>query len=134
MRNWRKVHMYCLGYFKILSLISSCLLLIIGVTGILYNHHHDFDFLKESRVPTAILPGKYQERLDQTRDAQGLGDIFPEEDSSVPIMWVIIDLHNGSFFGGLWGRILYDILGGMLMVLSVTGIYMYFQIRKRARF
>ena len=80
--------MYCLGYFKTLSLFSSCLLLIIGVTGILYNHHHDFDFLKESRISTTILPGKYQERLAQTRDAQGLGDIFPEESSSVPIMWV----------------------------------------------
>ena len=133
MRTWRKVHIYSLGYFKVLSLFSSILLLIIGLTGILYNHHHDFDFLKESRVPTVILPGKYQERLDETREAQGLADLFPEEAQSVPVMWVIIDLHNGSFFGGFWGRLLYDLLAGILVVLSVTGIYMYFQIRKRAR-
>ena len=123
--------MFSLGYFKVVSLISSTLLLIIGVTGILYNHHHDFRFLREGRIPTSILPGKYQERLDRTRESQGLGDLFPEEAHSVPVMWVVIDLHNGEFFGSLWGRILYDILGGVLVVLSLTGIVMYFRIRKR---
>ena len=123
--------MFSLGYFKVVSLVSSILLLVIGVTGILYNHHHDFRFLRESRVPTAILPAKYQERLDRTRESQGLGDLFPEEAHSVPVMWVVIDLHNGEFFGATWGRLLYDVLGGVLVVLSITGIVMYFRIRKR---
>ena len=122
--------MYSLGYFKVVSLITSTLLLVIAVTGILYNHHHDFGFLSNGRIPTAILPGKYQERLDRTREAQGLGDLFPEEATSVPVMWVVIDLHNGEFFGGFWGRILYDVLAGILVILSVTGIFMYFRIRK----
>ena len=96
-------------------------------------HHHDFEFLRQGRVPTKILPAKYQERLDRTRQAQGLGELFPEEKNSVPVMWVIIDLHNGAFFGGMAGRIFYDLLGGVLALLSVTGIYMYFRVRHRTR-
>lgn len=133
MKNWRKVHIFSLGYFKLVSLISSSLLLIIGVTGILYNHINDFDFLREGRVPTSILPAKYQERLERTQRAQGLEEVFPEETASVPVMWVIIDLHNGAFFGGMAGRIFYDVLGGVLVVLSVTGVYMYFRLRHRKR-
>jgi uncharacterized iron-regulated membrane protein len=133
MKNWRKVHIFSLGYFKLVSVISSTLLFIIALTGILYNHHHDFEFLREGRIPTSILPAKYKERLERTRQAQGLGDLFPEEENSVPVMWVVIDLHNGEFFGGTAGRILYDVLGGVLAVLAVTGIYMYFRVRHRVR-
>jgi len=133
MKVWRKIHIFSFGYFKLLSLFSSCILLVIAMTGILYNHLHDFRFLEQARVPTSMLPGKYQERLDRTRAAQGLGDLFPEEAHSVPIMWVVIDLHNGEFFGGLPGRLFYDLIAGSLAVLSVTGIYMYFRIRKRVR-
>jgi hypothetical protein len=131
MKNWRKVHIFSLGYFKVVSLVTSTLLLVISLTGILYNHHHDIRFLRDGRIPTSVLPGKYQERLDRTREAQGTADLFPEEAHSVPVMWLVIDLHNGSFFGGFWGRILYDVIGGVLVVLAVTGIYMYFRIRKR---
>ena len=133
MRNWRKVHIFSFGYFKFVSLFTSALLLVIAVTGILYNHHHDFDFLRQGRIPSSILPGKYQERLDRTREAQGLEDLFPEEKNSVPVMWVIIDLHNGEFFGGMVGRIFYDVLAGVLAVLSATGVYMYFRVRHRTR-
>jgi hypothetical protein len=133
MKNWRKVHIFSFGYFKLVSLITSTLLLIIALTGILYNHHHDFNFLSEGRIPTRFLPAKYQKRLERTRKAQGLGDLFPEEENSVPVMWVIIDLHDGEFFGGTAGRIFYDLLGGTLAVLSVTGIYMYFKVRHRSR-
>jgi len=134
MRTWRKVHIFSFGYFKIVSLISSILILFIAITGILYNHSHDFSFLEKSRVPTKFLPSKYQERIDNTREAQGLGNLFPEEAHSVPIMWVVIDLHNGEFFGEFWGRILYDVIALSLAVLAVTGIYMYFKIRRRSVF
>lgn len=133
MKTWRKVHIFSFGYFKLLSLFSSCVLLVIAVTGFLYNHSHDFRFLETLRVPTQVLPDSYQERLDRTRKAQGLEDLFPDEARSVPIMWVVIDLHNGNFFGGLPGRLFYDLMAGALAVLSVTGIYMYFVIRKRVR-
>jgi hypothetical protein len=132
-KNWRKVHIFSFGYFKVVSLITSILLLIIAVTGILYNHHHDFEFLRTARIPTSILPDKYQERIDEVRKAQGIAELFPEEADSVPVMWVVIDLHSGEFFGGLWGRIFYDVLAGAMAVLSVTGIVMYFKIRKRVR-
>lgn len=133
MKTWRKVHIFSFGYFKVLSLISSCILLVIALTGILYNHHHDFRFLEQGRIPTWMLPAKYQERIDRTRRAQGLEDMFPDEAKSVPVMWVVIDLHNGSFFGGFPGRLFYDVIAGSLAVLSVTGIYMFFIIRKRVR-
>ncbi len=133
MKYWRKVHIFSFGYFKLVSLITSTLLLIIALTGILYNHHHDFDFLSKGRIPTSILPDKYQVRIDDVRQAQGIGDLFPEEAHSVPVMWVVIDLHNGEFFGGFWGRIFYDLLGGTMAVLAFTGIYMYFRVRKRVR-
>lgn len=133
MRNWRKVHIFSFGYFKLVSVITSSLLLIIALTGILFNHHHDFEFLRNGRIPTSILPDKYQERLERTREAQDLGELFPEEANSVPVMWVIIDLHNGEFFGGMAGRIFYDVLAGVLAVLSVTGIYMYFKVRHKVR-
>lgn len=133
MKTWRKVHIYSFGYFKTVSLIVSFLMLIIALTGILYNHHHDFKFLQEGRIPTSILPAKYQERLDRTREAQGIADLFPEEAHSVPVMWVVIDLHNGEFFG-YWGRIFFDIIGVSLAVLSVTGIYLYLVIQKKVKF
>jgi hypothetical protein len=133
MKKWRKVHIYSFGYYKLLSLFSSMILLVIALTGILYNHQHDFDFLRHSRVPTWLLPDHYQERLDTTRRAQGMEDLFPEESKSVPLMWLVIDLHNGEFFGGLPGRLFYDLMAGALGILSVTGIYMYFKIRKKAR-
>ncbi len=133
MRNWRKVHIFSFGYFKLVSVFTSTLLLVIALTGILYNHHHDFEFLRQGRIPTKILPAKYQERLERTRQAQDLGELFPEEKNSVPVMWIIIDLHNGEFFGGMAGRIFYDLLAGVLAVLSVTGIYMYFKVRHRTR-
>lgn len=133
MKNWRKVHIYSLGYFKLVTLVTSSLLFIIAITGILYNHHHDFEFLRNGRIPTKFLPEKYQERLDRTRKAQDMEDMFPEEEHSVPVMWVIIDLHNGEFFGGMGGRIFYDVLAAVLALLSVTGIYMYFRVRKRVR-
>jgi uncharacterized iron-regulated membrane protein len=133
MKAWRKVHLFSFGYFKFVSMISSCILLIIALTGILYNHMHDFAFLEQARIPTSVLPDSYQERLDRTRKAQGLGDLFPEEAHSVPIMWVVIDLHNGEFFGGLPGRLFYDLVALSLGTLSVTGIVMYWRIRKRVR-
>lgn len=39
-------------------------------------------------------------------------------------MWVIKDLHTGAIFG-FWGRIFYDVLGIMLVILTVTGCYLY---------
>ena len=133
MRNWRKVHIFSFGYYKLVSLFTSTVLAIIALTGILYNHHHDFEFLRNGRIPTKILPAKYQERLDRTREAQDMEDMFPEEKNSVPIMWVVIDLHDGEFWGGTAGRIFYDMLAGVLAVLSFTGIYMYFRVRHRKR-
>lgn len=134
MKTWRKVHLYSFGYYKLVSLVISVLMLVISLTGILYNHHHDLAFLNSTRVPTAILPDGYQERLDRTRESQGLGDLFPEEAHSVPVMWLVIDLHNGAFFGETGGRFFYDAIAVSLCVLSLTGIVLYFKIRRKHRF
>ncbi len=124
LRIWRKFHRYSFGYFRWLSLIVSIFLLVCTITGVLYNHQHDFAVLEKSRISTAFLPDSYQERLDRTRKAQGLEHLFPEEANSVPVMWVIKDLHTGAIFG-FWGRIFYDLLGIMLVILTVTGCYLY---------
>jgi hypothetical protein len=129
-KYWRTVHRYCFGYLKALSVVTGILMVLISLTGILYNHHHDIKALRDTRIPTGILPSKYQERLDRTRSAQGTAELFPEEAHSVPVMWLVIDLHNGEFFGP-WGRLVYDVIGVMFVCLAVTGIYMYLCARKR---
>ena len=121
---WRKVHLYGFGYYKWLSLLVTTFLVVCAVTGVLYNHQHDFTVLEKSRVPTQYLPDSYQERLERTRQAQGLEEIFPEDSRSVPVMWLIQDLHTGEFFG-FWGRIFYDVLGIVIVLLAVSGCYLY---------
>lgn len=127
---WRKVHIYSFGYFKWPSIIASILLVIISITGILYNHQHDFEFLEKGRISTKVLPDSYQERLDRTRSAQGLEDLFPEEAERVPVMWLVKDLHTGDFWGP-WGRILYDLVCVSLLMLSITGCYLFLKIGAR---
>ncbi len=126
---WRKIHIYSFGYFKWLGILVSMLLILISITGILYNHSHDFDFLEKGRVSTTFLPDAYQERLDRTRKVQGLEDIFPDESKKIPVMWLIKDLHTGDFFGS-WGRFLYDLVGISLIMLSVSGCYLFLKFRR----
>lgn len=121
---WRKIHLYVFGYYKWLALLVSLFLVICSLTGILYNHHHDFEILEKGRISTSFLPDSYQERLDRTRQAQGLEDLFPEEANSVPLMWVIQDLHTGQFFG-FWGRVFYDLLGVIMVLLAISGCYLH---------
>ena len=130
MRTWRKFHRYTFGYSKWLSLISVSLLLIIAVTGILLIHQDDLRVIQTSRVPLSVLPDHYENRLEQTRERQGTTQVFGVE-VSVPLRWVVLDLHTGDFFGKA-GRWIYDILAIMMLVLGSTGIYMYFKIRKNS--
>jgi uncharacterized iron-regulated membrane protein len=127
---FRKVHIYSFGYFKWPSIFASILFVIISITGVLYNHHHDFEFLEKGRMSTEFLPDSYQERLDRTRKAQGLEDLFPDEARRMPIMWLIKDLHTGDFFGP-WGRILYDLVCLSLITLAITGCYLFLKIETK---
>lgn len=126
---WRKIHLYSFGYFKWLSLLISLLMIIISITGILYNHHHDFKFLTSWRVPVEVVPDHFQERLEKTRALQGIPDMGEGQKQSVPLIWVVVDLHTGAFFGPL-GRLFYDLIGVMFIVLAGSGIYLYWK-RKR---
>lgn len=128
---WRKVHIYCFGYFKWSSILVSILLVIISITGVLYNHHHDFEFLEKGRISTSFLPDSYQERLNKTRKAQGLEHLFPEEARRIPVMWLVQDLHTGDFFGP-WGRIIYDLVGVIFIILAGSGCYLFLKIGIRA--
>lgn len=121
---WRKTHLYSFGYYKWLSLLIGLFLIVCAATGILYNHQHDFKVLEKGRISTKYLPDSYQERLDRTRKAQGIEDLFPEDAKSVPVMWLIQDLHTGQIFG-FWGRIFYDVLGIIIVVLATSGCYLY---------
>lgn len=133
MRNWRKFHIYSFGYFKLVSVFVGLCMFFISITGILLNHKHDFRWIDTTRVPTVVLPPAYQQKLDAVREAQGIADIFPEDAHSVPLLWLITDFHTGEILGS-WGRWFYDVIGVSFSILAVTGIYMYFKIRRRKRF
>ena len=132
MRTWRKFHRYTFGYSKWISLVSVVLLIVISITGILLVHQDDLKTIQKSRVPLSVLPGHYENRLETTRERQGTKDIFAEEES-IPLRWVILDLHTGDFFGK-YGFLLYDVLAVVMLVMGSTGIYMYFKIRKNSIF
>lgn len=132
MRTWRKFHRYTFGYSKWLSLVTVILLLVISITGILLIHQDDLRVIQTSRVPLSILPGHYEDRLETTRDRQGTAERFNDNDS-VPLRWVVLDLHTGDFFGR-FGFLIYDALAVVMLVMGSTGIYMYFKIRKNSTF
>jgi len=132
MRTWRKFHRYTFGYSKWLSLVLVSLLIIISFTGILLIHQDDIKPLHTKRVSLNALPDHYEDRLDITRKNQGTSEVFATE-QSVPLRWVILDLHTGDFFGR-YGALLYDLLSIIAIVLGTTGIYMYFKIRKNSVF
>ena len=132
MRTWRKFHRYTFGYSKWVSLISVVLLIVISVTGILLVHQDSLKVIQKSRVPLSMLPDHYDNRLETTRGRQGTKEIFREE-KSVPLRWVVLDLHTGDYFGK-YGFLLYDILAVIMLVMGSTGIYMYFKIRKNSTF
>jgi len=128
MRTWRKFHRFAFGYSKWVSLITVSLLLTISFTGILLIHQDDIKPMHTTRVSLNVLPDHYENRLERTRIKQGTTEIFAAE-KSVPLRWVILDLHTGDFFGK-YGFLFYDLLSVMALVLGSTGIYMYFKIRK----
>jgi hypothetical protein len=130
---WRKIHMYSFGYFKAVGLFVGVCMFFISITGFFLNHRHDFRWLDTTRVTTKILPPAYQQRLDDVREAQGLADLFPDEAHSVPLNWLVTDFHTGEILGK-WGPLFYDLIAASFTILSVTGIVMYFKIRRRARF
>ncbi len=132
MKYWRKVHLFCFGYFKLISLWVCVHMVLIGLTGILLNHRHSWTWMDKVRVTTSILPDRYQTRLDTVREVQGIADLFPEEAHSVPLMWLIYDFHTGDILGPL-GRSFFDLIAISFIVLAVTGIYMFLRIRRRSR-
>ena len=129
---WRKIHIYSFGYFLLPGIAACLLFVIICITGIIYTHQHDFKILEKGRISTDFLPDSYQERMDKTRLAQGLDVLFPEEAKTVPVMWLIKDLHTGDFWGA-WGRLLYDLVTISLLVLTITGFYLFLKIKMRTR-
>lgn len=129
---WRKIHIYSFGYFILPAVAVSLVFSVIAVTGILYNHQHDFEILEKGRISTKFLPDSYQERLDKTRRAQGLEGLFPEEAERMPVMWLIKDLHTGDFWGS-WGRIFYDLICISLMTLTISGCYLFLKIKLRTK-
>ncbi|MCF7800809.1 MAG: PepSY domain-containing protein [Candidatus Marinimicrobia bacterium] len=132
MRTWRKFHRFSFGYFKIIGLVTAFIMIVISLTGILLTHQDDLRIIQNSRLSSSVLPDEYQERLDETRKRQQLDEIIPRE-TSVPLKWVILDLHTGDFWGS-WGRWYYDLIAVAFMSLAFTGFYMYWKIRKNHKF
>ncbi len=122
---WRLTHRYAFSNWKWLMTISSIILIIISITGIVLIHEHDTQFFAKTRVPTSILPDSYQTKLDNMRAAQGITTHYKKDADSVPLSWLMYDLHSGEFFGK-WAWIYYDLISVALIVMSVTGVYMFF--------
>ncbi len=121
-KTWRLIHRYSFGTWKWFMIVTSIILIIISITGIVLIHEHDTTFFSRTRVPTALLPSQYQERLDGLRNAQGLPN--SNGGDTVPLSWLMYDLHSGEFFGK-WAWIYYDLISVALIVYSVSGIYMF---------
>ncbi len=108
-------------------MLTSIVLIIIAITGILLIHEDDTTLLSRVRIPAAILPEHYQTRLNNLRIVQGMANQFNTDRNTVPLSWLIYDLHSGEFFGR-WAWIYYDLLSAALVVYSVTGVYMFFKL------
>ena len=128
LKTWRKIHIYSFGYLKSVSLVVSLFFVMMFVTGILLAHRHSFRFLATVEVPLTILPQAYTDRVDRMNDAQAV--IPGARLDGAPLDWVVRDLHTGKFFG-TYGVYLYDVLTLILVVLSVTGIYLYIKLGLR---
>lgn len=129
LKSWRKWHRNILGYFRWLTIFSVILIVFISITGILLEHKNEFRFMQTVRVPTTILPQQYEDRLATTREAQKM-DISEAAVETVPLNWVVYDLHAGTFFGR-WAIYYYDLIALALMVLSITGVWMFIIVTKK---
>ena len=70
-KTWRLIHRYSFGTWKWFMILTSIILIIISITGIVLIHEHDTNFFYRVKVPTAILPSQYEEKIDNIRAAQG---------------------------------------------------------------
>jgi uncharacterized iron-regulated membrane protein len=112
---------------------TSVILIIITITGIILIHEHDTTFFSRTRVPAYLLPDRYQHKLDNMRRSQGVTTQFSKDRDTVPLSWLIYDLHSGEIFGK-YGWVYYDILSVALLVYTGTGIYMFLYLtRKKGR-
>ncbi len=124
MKYWRKVHIYSFGYWRWLSIASAVITFVISVTGILLVHKNDFRFMDRTRISTKYLPDSYAQRLTEIREQQGTAEFYRDAESDVPLSWIVYDLHSGLIFGD-WAKYYYDFIAVAMIILSVTGIYMY---------
>jgi hypothetical protein len=128
-KTWRLIHRYSFGTWKWFMILTSIILIIISITGIVLIHEHDTNFFFRVKVSTAILPSQYEEKIDNIRAAQGSAKAhFNKEAKSVPLSWLMYDLHSGEFFGK-WTWIYYDLISLALIVYSVSGIVMFVVLR-----
>ena len=98
-RSWRKMHRYAFGRYKVSSLFTAFIMLVIAPTGILLAQQDELRFIPNSRVSIPIRPNTYQQRLDQSRQQQCLtGVILIPAETSVPLTGLILDPHRGNFF------------------------------------
>ncbi len=131
-KTWRLIHKYSFSNLRWIMGFTSIILFFITLTGIILIHEHDTTFFSQSRVPTVILPDSYQHKLDNMRRSQGVTQQFSKDGDSVPLSWLIYDIHSGEIFGK-YGWVYYDILSIALLVYTVTGFYMFFYLTRKKK-
>jgi len=129
-KTWRLIHKYSFSHLRWFMVFTSVILILITITGIILIHEHDTTFFSRTRVPTSILPSAYQHKLDNMRQSQGVTSQFSKDSNSVPLSWLIYDIHSGEIFGK-YGWIYYDLLSVALLVYTGTGIYMFLYLTRK---
>ncbi|MBE9548779.1 MAG: PepSY domain-containing protein [Proteobacteria bacterium] len=94
-------------------------LILLAISGLLINHAHDWGLDQSS------IPGLLQELLYPLT----MGDEFEE---AALISWerLMLDLHAARFLGplALWFS---DLMAGLLLLLSISGIWIWWRQAKR---
>jgi len=122
MKYWRKTHRLGFGYFRWISIFVGVFFILIAISGILLEHRH---IMSRWTIPAWLSPDSYVEKLEQVRISQGNAN---NAIKSVPVERIIWDLHSGAFWGK-FGWLYYDLIAISMIVLSITGVYMYWKIR-----
>lgn len=104
-----------------LGVITCIFILILSITGILLNHSIDFG-LHHITLESDFWYNLYE--LDKNiTDENG----YPIH--IITLEKVIIDIHNGKILGNI-GKYILDSIAILLIIISITGFYLW---RKRAK-
>ena len=122
-KGYRRRRIPLLKWHRSLGIAAAFFAAVLAVTGILLNHNAALG-LQQKQITQAWLLDHY--------DINSV----PEDEFSYPetltLDRVILDIHTGRFFGDA-GRIVMDIVALAMLLLSLTGVCLWFGRRKQSQ-